>query len=128
MISSGMDMGWEYPTAEDRGGKPADKANFAFLSKDIHEANLKKGYHYSLTLPAFYWYLQHFDLAKMQPYVDWFNLISYDLHGTWDAASKFVGPYVATHTNLTKIDLGFDLLWRAEVKPENAVLGQGCKL
>ncbi|EUC34226.1 glycoside hydrolase family 18 protein [Bipolaris zeicola 26-R-13] len=121
----GMDMDWEYPTADDRGGKPEDKANFVLLSRDIYNAFEKKGYGYSLTLPASYWYLQHFDLAKLQPYVHWFNLMSYDLHGTWDAASKFVGPYVATHTNLTEIDLGLDLLWRAGVKPENVVLGQG---
>lgn len=122
-----MDMDWEYPTADDRGGKPEDKANFVLLSRDIYNAFEKKGYGYSLTLPASYWYLQHFDLAKLQPYVHWFNLMSYDLHGTWDAASKFVGPYVATHTNLTEIDLGLDLLWRAGVKPENVVLGQGCE-
>ncbi|KAK1655797.1 hypothetical protein BDP81DRAFT_388694 [Colletotrichum phormii] len=131
----GMDMDWEYPTADDRGGKPEDKNSFVLLSKDIKEAFAKKKYGYSLTLPAplsgraltpaSYWYLQHFDLAKLQPHVDWFNLMSYDLHGTWDAASKFVGPYLATHTNLTEIDLGLDLLWRAGVKPGNIVLGQG---
>jgi len=51
--------------------------------------------------------------------------MSYDLHGTWDAASKFMGPYIGAHTNLTEIDLGLDLLWRAGVKPQNVVLGQG---
>jgi len=54
--------------------------------------------------------------------------MSYDLHGVWDAASKFIGPYVATHTNITEIDQGMELLWRAGVEPENVVLGQGCKL
>lgn len=111
--------------ADDRGGKAEDKANFVLLSKEIKEA-FGKRYGYSITLPASYWYLQHFDLKNLQPHVDWFNLMSYDLHGTWDAASKFVGPYVATHTNMTEIDLGLDLLWRAGVKPKNVVLGQGC--
>ncbi|WQF88918.1 Putative glycoside hydrolase family 18, catalytic domain, glycosyl hydrolase family 18 (GH18) active [Colletotrichum destructivum] len=120
----GMDLDWEYPTADDRGGKAEDKANFVLLSKEIKEA-FGKRYGYSITLPASYWYLQHFDLKNLQPHVDWFNLMSYDLHGTWDAASKFVGPYVATHTNITEIDLGLDLLWRAGVKPKNVVLGQG---
>lgn len=82
-------------------------------------------YGISMTLPTSYWYLQHFDLAGIQPYVDWFNLMSYDLHGVWDAASKFVGPYIAPHTNITEIDLGMDLLWRAGVKPAKVVLGQG---
>lgn len=76
-------------------------------------------------MPASYWYLQHFDLAKHQESVDWFNIMSYDLHGVWDGASKAIGPKVAPHTNVTEIDLGLDLLWRAGVKPDKVVLGQG---
>ncbi|EMD68086.1 glycoside hydrolase family 18 protein [Bipolaris sorokiniana ND90Pr] len=72
----GMDMDWEYPIADDRGGKPEDKANFVLLSRDIYNAFEKEGYGYSLTLPASYWYLQHFDLTKLQPYGHWFNLMS----------------------------------------------------
>lgn len=49
-----------------------------------------------------------------------FNLMSYDLHGTWDK-----GSLLAPHTNLTEIDLGLDLLWRAGVQSNNVVLGQG---
>lgn len=41
----------------------------------------------------------------------------------WDAQSKFVGPYLAPHTNLTEIDLGLDLLWRAGVQANKVVLG-----
>lgn len=51
--------------------------------------------------------------------------MAYDLHGTWDADSKFVGPYIAPHTNLTEIDLGLDLLWRAGVDSSKVVLGEG---
>ena len=51
--------------------------------------------------------------------------MSYDLHGVWDAQSIFVGPYIAPHTNLTEIDLGLDLLWRAGVNSDKVVLGQG---
>lgn len=69
-------MDWEYPIADDRGGKPEDKANFVLLSRDIYNAFEKEGYGYSLTLPASYWYLQHFDLTKLQPYGHWFNLMS----------------------------------------------------
>ncbi len=41
----------------------------------------------------------------------------------WDAQSQFVGPYIAPHTNLTEIDLGLDLLWRAGVQVDKVVLG-----
>lgn len=48
----------------------------------------------------------------MQPYVDWFNVMTYDIHGTnlqqtsqlpqiltkhlgvWDSSNRFTGPYV----------------------------------
>ncbi|KAF5502647.1 Chitotriosidase-1 [Colletotrichum aenigma] len=120
----GMDMDWEYPTADDRGGRAEDRANLVLLCQDIYDA-FSGSYGFSITLPASYWYLQHFDIEGIQPYVDWFNLMSYDLHGVWDKASKEIGPYIAPHTNLTEIDMALDLLWRGGLKPENLVLGQG---
>ena len=53
---------------------PEDTANFVLLSKEIKEIFSTMGYGYSLTLPASFWYLQHFDLAGLQPHVDWFNM------------------------------------------------------
>lgn len=47
--------------------------------------------------------------------------------GTWDAQSIFVGPYIAPHTNITEIDAGLDLLWRAGVTPDKVVMGEGCE-
>ncbi|KAI1827703.1 glycosyl hydrolases family 18-domain-containing protein [Xylaria intraflava] len=117
----GIDLDWEYPQADDRGGQTADLANYVQLAKEIKNGIGSKGL--SMTLPTSFWYLQHFDVNSLQEYVDWFNFMSYDLHGTWDAASKFVGPFVAPHTNLTEIDMGLDLLWRAGVRPDKIVLG-----
>lgn len=34
-----------------------------------------------------------------------------------------VGPYLAPHTNVSEIDSGLDLLWRAGVTPDKVVLG-----
>ncbi|KAI8946203.1 hypothetical protein F4801DRAFT_593529 [Xylaria longipes] len=108
----GLDIDWEYPGADDRGGVQTDSANFVLLVKELKE-NFG------------YWYLQHFDVEAMQDHVDWFNLMAYDLHGTWDADSQFVGPYIAPHTNLSEIDQGLGLLWRAGVQSSKVVLGQG---
>ncbi|RAH59433.1 hypothetical protein BO85DRAFT_485906 [Aspergillus piperis CBS 112811] len=52
----------------------------------------------------------------MAKYVDYFNLISYDLHGMWDQDITWIGPYFKGHTNITETDLGLDLLWRSESK------------
>ncbi|KAI1080829.1 glycoside hydrolase [Whalleya microplaca] len=120
----GVDIDWEYPQADDRGGAQSDTANFVTLVKEMR-ATLGNKYGTTITLPTSYWYLQHFDLAGLQPNIDWFNLMSYDLHGVWDAQSKSLGPYIAPHTNITEIDLGLDLLWRAGVDSSKVVLGQG---
>lgn len=82
-------------------------------------------YGITITLPTSYWYLQHFDLPGVQSSVDWFNIMAYDLHGVWDADSKYVGPYIAPHTNITEIDAALDLMWRAGVDSSKVVLGQG---
>lgn len=120
----GVDLDWEYPGADDRGGKSQDAANYVSLAGELRAAFGTK-YGISMTLPTSYWYLQHFDLLGIQKSVDWFNLMAYDLHGVWDAQSKFVGPYIAPHTNITEIDLGLDLLWRSGVDPAKVVMGQG---
>ncbi|KAH7077186.1 class 5 chitinase 1 [Paraphoma chrysanthemicola] len=120
----GADLDWEYPGADDRGGIPADTANYAALCKEMSAA-FGTRFQLTVTIPTSYWYLQHFDIAEMQESVSWFNLMAYDLHGTWDAQSKFVGPYIAPHTNITEIDLALDLLWRAGVSSDKIVMGQG---
>lgn len=50
--------------------------------------------------------------------MSFFNVMSYDMHGTWDKDSKWLGAYLSAHTNLTEIeDLGLDLLWRMNIPP-----------
>jgi spore germination protein YaaH len=73
----GVDLDWEYPQADDRGGVTADKDNYVSLVKEMRQAFGSK-YGISMTLPTSYWYLQHFDLKNIQDSVDWFNLMSYD--------------------------------------------------
>lgn len=34
----GVDIDWEYPVAEDRGGKPEDKANYVTLCQELKAA------------------------------------------------------------------------------------------
>ncbi|KDB22160.1 hypothetical protein H109_05949 [Trichophyton interdigitale MR816] len=120
----GVDLDWEYPGAEDRGGKVEDTANLVLLLKEMRAA-FQGQYGLSATLPASFWYLRWFDVNKMQNYLDWFNVMTYDIHGVWDASSKFSGPFVRPHTNLTEIGQGLDLLWRAGVEPAKVILGLG---
>ncbi|KAK9422564.1 putative chitinase [Seiridium unicorne] len=121
----GIDLDWEYPSAGDRGGQPDDAENYVLLVSELREAfdAENPGWTITVTLPTSYWYLRGFLPEEMQKYVSWFNLMSYDLHGMWDHDNIWTGPYLEGHTDITQIDLGLDLLWRNNIKPENVVFG-----
>lgn len=57
-------------------------------------------------------------------YADWVNVMTYDLHGVWDASDP-IGSIVQGHTNLTEIKSALDLFWRVEIPPAQVVLGFG---
>jgi len=61
----------------------------------------------------------------MEPIIDFFNVMTYDLHGTWDAGVKSIGNIVQAHTNLTEINLALQLLWRNNIDPANVNMGLG---
>lgn len=84
----GVDLDWEYPVAPQRAGSASDFANYVTFIANLRAALTATGgsYGLTLTLPASYWYLRNFDIVHLEPYVDWFNFLSYDLHGTWDAS------------------------------------------
>ncbi len=77
----GVDIDWEYPRADDRGGIPEDYDNCVnFLRRLRDRLNATgKPFGLSITLPASYWYLRHFDIVKIEPLVDWYNMMTYDI-------------------------------------------------
>ncbi|KAI3088813.1 CAZyme family GH18 [Penicillium roqueforti] len=121
----GVDLDWEYPEADDRSGKPEDYKNFPTFMENLRKALDGTGGRntLSITLPASYWYLQHFDLKELAKHVSFFNIMSYDMHGIWDEGNKWTGSYLNAHTNLTEIKQGMDLLWRNDVNPDQVVMG-----
>ncbi|MCJ1270850.1 hypothetical protein MMC22_010747 [Lobaria immixta] len=123
----GVDIDWEYPVAPERSGKPADFVNYVSFMANLKKALGSSGHNYGLTitLPSSYWYMQNFDIVKLEKIVDWFNVMTYDLHGTWDSTDKFIGPIVNAHTNLTEIDQTMDLFWRNNINPAKIVMGVG---
>lgn len=116
----GVDIDWEYPGAKDRGGRGADFENMPVFIGNMRKALQSSGTGrtgVTMALPVAYWYLRHFDIKKVEPHVDFFNMMSYDLHGSWDKTIEWVGPYLNSHTNLTEITEYLDLLWRNDIPP-----------
>ncbi|KAK9424886.1 putative chitinase [Seiridium unicorne] len=123
----GVDLDWEYPGADDRGGSDADFDNYVSFLANLRDAldSADKGYGLTLTLPSSYWYLKHFDVVNLAKSIDWFNMMTYDLHGGWNADDPWIGSVVNSHTNLTEIQLAMDLLWRNDIDPAQVVMGLG---
>ncbi|KAF4160011.1 hypothetical protein CNMCM6936_004140 [Aspergillus lentulus] len=122
----GLDIDWEYPGAPDRGGKAEDTANYVLLLETLRKTFDASGSKFGLTFtaPSSYWYLRWFDLPSMIKYADWINVMTYDLHGVWDASNP-IGSIVQGHTNLTEIKLAMELFWRVEIHPSQLALGFG---
>ena len=123
----GLDIDWEYGVAPERGGSPADFQNYVSFLKNLRNALGSGGHNYGLTitLPSSYWYMRNFDIVNIAPIVDWFNVMTYDLHGTWDGSDPYIGAVVNAHTNLTEIDMTMSLLWRNNIPPAKVVMGFG---
>ena len=123
----GLDIDWEYPQADDRGGLLDDMENYVDLLSELKQAFDATPEKYTLTIavPLSYWYLRHFDLEKIHPIVDFMNIMSYDIHGIWDANITDIGPHVYSHTNISEIRDALNIFFKNGVPPDNLVLGIG---
>lgn len=118
----GIDIDYEYPSAPDRGGSPEDKQNFLQLVKEMRAA-FGSRYLITIAAPASYWYLQHFAIGQMSQYLDFINVMTYDIHGTWDADIASLGPVVRSHTNIKEVETALELFLRDGVPSKKLVLG-----
>jgi len=95
----GIDLDWEYPVT--RQGTPADYDNYPLLCQALREAFDNAGHtDWLITVAtAINWDLRlepGYDLVSMAPHVDWFNMMSYDIYGSWDsiAGANADMPYI----------------------------------
>src|SRR5690242_14141806 len=119
---AGVDIDWEWPGAETRGGNPAiDKQNQVDLMKELREALGSRGL--GVVMPAQYEYLKHLNPKALESSVDFFNILAYDLHGPWDATIPGLGPLIKPHTDLEEIDTALHLFWFDDINPSKINLG-----
>ena len=73
--------------APERSGNPQDYASYVSFLENLRQALGSGGHNYglSITIPSSYWYMQNFDIVAIEKNIDWFNVMTYDLHGTWDS-------------------------------------------
>ena len=109
----GVDIDYEYPTSNAKAGNPLDfaqadakraglNASYHLLMKTLREkldaAAATDGRYYMVTVaaPASGWLLRGLESYQALQYLDYVNIMSYDLHGSWN---HFVGPNAALYDN-----------------------------
>ncbi|EFQ99545.1 killer toxin alpha/beta [Nannizzia gypsea CBS 118893] len=127
----GVDFDWEYPGATDIPGVPpgseSDPTDYLEFLK-LMKGKLK-GKSLSIALPASYWYLKPFPVAKMAEVVNYFVYMTYDLHGQWDYGNKFASPQcpngncLRSHVNQTETYEALAMITKAGVPAHKVVVG-----
>jgi chitinase len=92
----GFDLDWEYPGATDRDGKWADKKNFADLVEELGAVFAPRNWLLSAAVsPASFRVEEGYDVARIAEHLDFINVMTYDLHGSWD---NFADHHSPLHT------------------------------
>ncbi|KAL8765678.1 MAG: hypothetical protein Q9209_007316 [Squamulea sp. 1 TL-2023] len=113
----GVDLDWLYPFADNLGGSVNDATNFVALVREMRRAWGTK-YGISATLPPEVTHLDAYDAKGMEPYVDFFGYLSYDLR-----ASAGPDGIAQPHTDIRDIEKSTAALWAKHLDPKKLNLG-----
>jgi len=131
-LFDGIDIDWEYPGAcgNTCAFSPADPRNFTLLLAEFRRQLDFIDKHYLLTVatPAGHDQYSLLDLNAVHPYLNYINLMAYDLHGTWEKvtnhhAALFANPAEPADTANRNIDRAVTDYLAAGVPPAKLVLG-----
>jgi chitinase len=91
-IFDGIDIDWEFPAADGLfPGRPEDTQNFTLMLAEFRRQldAVRPGLQLSFatgSAPDKYTKIQ---FSQVHPYVNHINIMAYDMHGSWDAATNF---------------------------------------
>jgi chitinase len=133
-VFDGIDIDWEYPAAPGATNnfRPQDTENFTALLAEfraqLDAQGRADGRRYLLTIaaPAGLDKIAKIQVDRIHPYLDFINLMTYDMHGAWEAVTNFHSPLYASSSDPSAA-LGYDTdravrEWRARGTPADKLL------
>jgi chitinase len=95
-LFDGIDVDWEYPGAcgNTCAFSPADPRNFTLLLAEFRRQLdlVDKRYLLTIAAPAGHEDYSLLELNAIHPYLNYINLMAYDLHGTWERVTNHQAP------------------------------------
>ncbi|CAH1980289.1 unnamed protein product [Acanthoscelides obtectus] len=109
----GFDLDWEYPAR--RGGSPTDKVNYVTLIKELKSAFEEHGLLLSAAVSATGETIDtSYNVTALSQYLDMINVMSYDLHGSWDKVTGHNAPLYPSNLDNTADSKELNLVSCAE--------------
>ena len=130
-VFDGIDFDWEYPGGGGEAGNsasPNDGLNYALLMTDVRAKidalgeSRGRSYEISVASPAGLDKVANFNLAGLTPSVDFFNVMTYDFHGTWESTTGHQAAFTGDASGYD-IETAVKAYLDAGVAPEQIVLG-----
>ncbi|KAF0818626.1 Chitinase [Bacillus sp. ZZV12-4809] len=128
----GVDLDWEYPVTGGGPGtypNPDDRENYPLLLKELREKLDEQGEkddkHYILSIAggATAGFANNTQLGLSQQYLDYVQIMTYDIHGTWEQKADFNAPLLDDNGKTYSVDKGVQAYLDAGVPPEKLVMG-----
>jgi chitinase len=102
-VFDGIDIDWEYPAMPANTGhvhRPEDTQNFTALLQEFRAQldALDSKLLLTIAAPAGQDKIEKLEIPKIHPYLNFINLMTYDMHGGWDAQgpTNFHAPLYAS--------------------------------
>ncbi|WP_036648440.1 glycoside hydrolase family 18 protein [Paenibacillus pini] len=129
----GIDIDWEYPAFDSWNTTKArteDTKNFTNLMKELKEKldilpRKNKNYYLSFAAGNEDWYFENVEVTKVEKYVDFINVMSYDLTGAWSDTTGYNSNLFKDkqEKSKTSVDRIINLFIDHDIDPSKLLLG-----
>lgn len=124
--TDGIDLDWEYPVVKGFPGhtfRMEDRANFTALLEELRKVN-GDSFEISFAAGGFTTYIDSaIEWKNIIPYVDFINIMSYDLVHGYSTTSGHHTPLYSTPQQIESTDHAVQMLLRAGVTADKLVIG-----